>query len=330
MADAPPRRARRERKPSKFQRAADGSMTLMEHLADLRSRLLIAVLVILIGTAAALALSKNVIVLLAEPYCESQHAVQETGNGLVGCNFNLQSPISHVSLYLKISLYMALVGTAPIWLYQLWAFIAPGLHRNERKYAYLFIAIAAPLFLAGAVLAYFIVAHGMQFIMLLSGIGEDGFNINLDLEAYINFYIAVMMVFGIGFEFPLIMLMLNVMGLVTAKRMRGWWRIVVLVSFTFTAIFTPTPDPFGMTALAICMLLLYGVALIVATLNDKRKGITDEDEWDDEEASDIGSADDMTADATVGASSLDDDDYPGEPERRGRFGRRVEGYDDIT
>ncbi|MDN3243576.1 twin-arginine translocase subunit TatC [Glycomyces tritici] len=329
MADAPPRREGRRK--SKFERAADGSMTLMEHLADLRQRLMIAVLVILVGTAASLLLSKNVILFLADPYCASQHAVQETGDGLVGCNFNLQSPISHVSLYLKISLYMALVGTAPIWLYQLWAFIAPGLHRNERKYAYFFIGVAAPLFLGGAILAYFVVSHGMQFIMLLSGIGEDGFNINLDLEAYINFYIAVMMVFGIGFEFPLIMLMLNVMGLVTAKRMRGWWRIVVLVSFTFTAIFTPTPDPFGMTALAICMLLLYGVALIVATLNDKRKGITDEDQWDDEEASDISASDDdLTADATIGASSLDDDDYPGEPERRGRFGRRVDGYDDIT
>ena len=326
MADEPPRRERGRK--TKFQRAADGSMTLMEHLADLRSRLLIAVLVILVGTALGMAFSKVVIEFLTVPYCDSQHAVQETGNGLVGCNFNLQSPISHIGLYLKISLYMGLVGTAPVWLYQLWAFVAPGLHRSERKYAYLFIGVAAPLFLAGAVLAYFIVAHGMQFIMIL--MNGTGLNISLDLEAYINFYIAVMMVFGIGFEFPLIMLMLNVMGLVTAKRMRGWWRIVVLVSFTFTAIFTPTPDPFGMTALALCMLFLYGIALIVATLNDKRKGITDEDQWDDEEASDIGASDDDMTTADVGASNLDDDDYPAEPEKRNRLGRRVDGYDDIT
>jgi sec-independent protein translocase protein TatC len=326
MADEPSRSAGKTRKPSKFQRAADGSMTLMEHLADLRSRLLIAVIVILVGTALGMAFAKDVIGVLTVPYCESQHAVQETTDTMVGCNFNLQSPISHIGLYLKISLYMGLVGTAPIWLYQLWAFIAPGLHRNERKYAYLFIGIAAPLFLSGAILAYFIVAHGMQFIMILMD-GTD-MNISLDLEAYINFYIAVMMVFGIGFEFPLIMLMLNVMGLVTAKRMRGWWRIVVLVSFTFTAIFTPTPDPFGMTALAVCMLFLYGIALIIATLNDKRKGITDEDQWDDEEASDIGVSDDMNATADVGASNLDDEDYP--DERRNRLGRRVDGYDDIT
>lgn len=297
-------------------------MTLMEHLADLRSRLLIAVLVILVGTAVSLAFSRQVIDFLSIPYCSI--GMNESDSGST-CTYALDSPISHVALYLKISLYMALVGTSPIWLYQLWAFIAPGLHRNERKYAYLFIGIAAPLFLAGAILAYFVVAHGIQFIMLLQG---NGIEIVLNLESYINFYIAVMMVFGIGFEFPLILLMLNVMGIVSAKRMRGWWRIVILVSFTFTAIFTPTPDPFGMTALAACMLVLYGIALIIATFNDKRKGITEEDQWDDEEASDISASDDMTATADIGASGLDDEDYP--DERRNRLGRRVDGYDDIT
>jgi len=124
--------------------------------------------------------------------------------------------------------------------------------------------------------------------------------------------------------------MLNVMGLVSAKRMRGWWRIVVVVSFIFTAIFTPTPDPFGMTALAICMLFLYGIALFVATLNDKRKGVTETDEWDDEEASDIGSSSDVDAATSIRAGGLDDEDYPAENDRRNRLGRRVDGYDDIT
>ncbi|MDA1367302.1 twin-arginine translocase subunit TatC [Glycomyces algeriensis] len=330
MADAPPRRARRERQPSKFQRAADGSMTLMEHIADLRNRLLISVIVILVGTAVAFYFADDLIKFLSAPYCSAlgSGGVEETGDG-AKCEAVLNSPISHITLMLKIALYSALVGTAPVWLYQLWAFIAPGLHRNERKYAYLFIGIAAPLFLAGAVLAYFVVAHGMEFIMLLA---SQDFVILLNLEDYLTFFISVMMVFGIGFEFPLIMLMLNVIGLVNAKRMLGWWRIVVVVSFIFTAVFTPTPDPFGMTALAICMLILYLAACGVAFLNDKRKGITyDDDGLDDEEASDIGSSDvDLAADASIGASSLDDDDYPGEPERRGRFGRRAEGYDDIT
>jgi sec-independent protein translocase protein TatC len=326
MADEPPRRAKTRRK-SKFERAADGSMTLMEHFADLRSRLLIAVLVILVGTALGLVFSKHVIEFLAQPYCDIPTANVEDSEQVL-CSFTLNSPVSHIALYLKVSLYMGLVATSPIWLYQLWAFIAPGLHRNERKYAYLFIAVAAPLFLGGAILAYFVVSHGIEFIMVLQE--GTGFQIALNLEEYINFYLTVMVVFGIGFEFPLILLMLNVMGLVSAKRMQGWWRIVVLVSFVFTAIFTPTPDPFGMTALAICMLFLYGIALVVAHLNDKRKGVTDADQWDDDEAGDIGVADDLTATADIGASRLDDEDYPSEPERRNRLGRRVDGYDDIT
>lgn len=303
-------------------------MTLMEHLADLRNRLLVSVIVILVGTAAAFYFADELIQFLADPYCSaiSGQTVQESGDG-AQCEAVLNSPISHIALMLKISLYAALVGTAPVWLYQLWAFIAPGLHRNERKYAYLFIGIAAPLFLAGAVLAYFVVSHGMEFIMLLA---SQDFVILLNLEDYLTFFLSVMMVFGIGFEFPLIMLMLNVIGLVNAKRMLGWWRIVVVVSFIFTAVFTPTPDPFGMTALAICMLILYLAACGVAYLNDKRKGITYDDQWDDDEASDIGAADDTGATADVGASNLGDEDYPGENERRNRFGRRVDGYDDIT
>lgn len=320
MAVTPRRKSKRK---TKFQRAADGSMTLMEHLQDLRTRLMIAVLVILAGTAVAMVFSQDVIGFLSDPYCNSAAVNEETGEGAT-CDFALDSPISHIGLYLKVSLYMALVATAPVWLYQLWAFIAPGLHRNERRYAYLFIGIAAPLFLAGAVLAYFVVSRGLEFIMLLQG---EGLTIILNLESYINFYIAVMMVFGIGFEFPLILLMLNVMGLVRAKRMRGWWRIVVFVSFLFTAVFTPTPDPFGMTALALCMLLLYGVALIIAHLNDKRRGYLDEDEWSDEEAGDIGEATNVEA-----ATAIDDDAEDGEPqpERRNRLGRRVDGFDDIT
>jgi len=325
MADEPPRRGRRK---TKFQRAADGSMTLMEHLADLRSRLLIAVLVILVGTALGLIFSKQAIEFLAQPYCDTSGANVEDGEQVL-CNFTLNSPISHIALYLKVSLYMGLVATSPVWLYQLWAFIAPGLHRNERKYAYLFIGVAAPLFLAGAMLAYFVVSHGIQFIMVLQE--GTGFTIALNLEEYINFYLTVMVVFGVGFEFPLILLMLNVMGLVSAKRMSGWWRIVVVVSFIFTAIFTPTPDPFGMTALAACMLVLYGVALIIAHLNDRRRGVTESDQWDDEEASDITASDDeVDVASSIGASNLDDEDYPSEPERRNRFGRRVDGYDDIT
>jgi sec-independent protein translocase protein TatC len=315
------------KRKSKFQRAADGSMTLMEHLQDLRTRLVVAILVILVGTGVAMVFSQDVIHFLAQPYCQNtalQDTIAEEQQPL--CNFNLASPVSHIGLWLKVSLYMALVATSPVWLYQLWAFIAPGLHRNERRYAYMFIGVAAPLFIAGAFLAYFVVNKGLEFIMVLNG---EGMNIALDLEKYINFFLGVMVVFGLGFEFPLLMLMLNVVGLVSGKRMLGWWRVVVFMSFLFTAVFTPTPDPFGMTALAICMLVLYLGACGIAMLNDKRRGRNDPYAGlADDEAGDIGSADDVEAAAPVSPVDLDTDDH-GPSERRNRLGRRVD-YDDVT
>ncbi|MFC4337526.1 twin-arginine translocase subunit TatC [Salininema proteolyticum] len=317
----------RKGRKSRFQRASDGDMSLMEHIQDFRSRLLMAVLVILVGTAVGMYFAQDVIAFLAKPYCELKGG-DLSGNDEVLCDFNVGSPIDNITIYLKISLYLGLIGTAPFWLYQLWAFIAPGLHRRERKYAYMFISIATPLFAAGVVLAYFVVRHGLEFIMILNGT----FDITVDLQKYIGFYIAVMLVFGIGFEFPLVMLMLNVIGVISAKRMLGWWRIVVFVSFLFTAVFTPTPDPFGMTALAICMLILYLTACGVAAINDKRRAAK-EAKWDDDEASDIGEAESIepasdlepVSEPASSSVAVDEPDEPEPPRRRGRS-----DFDDIT
>ena len=296
-------------------------MTIMEHFHDLRSRLVRSVIAIVAATAISLVFAQDAISFLSQPYCDMKQSLE--GREQEICEFNLSSPISEFTLMLKVALYMGLVVSAPVWMYQLWAFIAPGLHRHERKYAYYFTTIATPLFMAGAFLAYFVVSRGMQFFMNIN----PNFNITIDLERYINFYLGVMIVFGIGFEFPLIMLMLNVVGLVTAKRMLGWWRIVVFMSFLFTAIMTPTPDPFGMTALAICMIILYMGAVGIAHLNDKRRGTKDEKYSDDE------SAPVEEATAVEVATTVDGDDSdpaPEQPTRRGRFGRQRRFDDDAT
>src|SRR5262245_29207687 len=141
---------RRKDEPSQFERAADGSMTLMEHLRELRSRLFKASLSILVALLLGLIVADRVLNFLTKPYCEM--------NPGQPCHFTFTSPIDPLLLQLRVALYIGLVAAAPFWLYQLWAFIAPGLHRNERKYTYIFTAVAAPLFLAGATLAHFVVA----------------------------------------------------------------------------------------------------------------------------------------------------------------------------
>jgi sec-independent protein translocase protein TatC len=252
------------RKETQFQRAADGSMTLMEHLAELRNRLFKASLGIVGGLIVGLFFARPVQNFINEPYCTFKF--EQTGDAI--CQFNSTSPVDPFMLQLKIGLYIGLIIAGPIWLYQLWAFIAPGLHRHERRYTYLFTAIAVPLFAAGAVLAFFVVTKSMVFFLGLS----DDYQINVDLTGYFEFVTGVMLLFGFGFEFPLVLLMLNFVGLVSGRRMLKWWRVVTFLTFLFAAIVTPTPDPFGMTALALAMVLLYFTAVGVALLNDKRKG----------------------------------------------------------
>ncbi|GAA3779844.1 twin-arginine translocase subunit TatC [Micromonospora maritima] len=258
--------ALRKRGPSTFERAADGSMTLMEHIRELRNRLFRASLAILVGFGFGIWLATPVRVLLSKPYCDLPQSIDPlTGK----CKF-VQLGVADVFLLnLKIGLWVGLIIAAPIWLYQLWAFIAPGLHRHERRYAYIFTGLAAPLFAAGAVLAFFVTTKGLEFLLNVSG---DDIATNLEVTRYISFVTNLILLFGVAFEFPLIVLMLNFVGLASAKRLLSWWRVAIFVFFAFSAVVTPTPDPFGMTALALCLSALYFAAVGVAFLNDRRRG----------------------------------------------------------
>jgi sec-independent protein translocase protein TatC len=191
---------------------------------------------------------------LSKPYCNLP-ASKDPETGL--CRFVQLGPADVFLLNLKVALWLGLILAAPVWLYQLWAFIAPGLHRNERRYAYAFASIAAPLFAAGAVLAYFVVEKGLHF--------------QLEITRYISFVTSLILIFGVAFEFPLVALMLNVVGIASGRRLLSWWRVAVFVFFLFSAIVTPTPDPFGMTALALCLSVLYFMAVGAALLNDRRR-----------------------------------------------------------
>ena len=259
----------RRQGPSKFQQAADGSMTLIEHIRELRNRLFLASLGLIAGLIVGFILSNWVFHLLEQPYCQLPSSMARRADGTQYCDWIVLGVGDTLLLRLKIALWVGIVVGAPVWLYQLWAFIAPGLHKHERKWAYVFVAIASPLFATGAVLAYLVVGHSLAFIM---GAGVLGESTKLEVSSYVGFVTNMILIFGGAFEFPLILLMLNFTGVVSARRLLSWWRIVVFLSFAFAAIATPDPGPFGMTLLAACMCLLYLIAVGVAFLNDKRKG----------------------------------------------------------
>src|SRR5256885_2127389 len=171
-------------------------------------------------------------------------------------------------LRLQIALWIGLILAGPVWLYQLWAFIAPGLHKHERRWAYVFAGLAAPLFAAGAVLAYIVVAKGLAFLLQFT---PGNVSTLLEVSGYVKFITNFMLLFGVAFEFPLVVILFNLAGIASARRLLGWWRIAVFVFFAFSAVTVPTADPFGMTAMGLCLTALYFGAVLFAYFNDRRR-----------------------------------------------------------
>ena len=237
-------------------------MSLMEHLYELRSRLFKASLGVLVGFGVGFWLAPRVLVVLEHPYCQLTK-----GHGQ-GCGFFVLGPTDTLVLTMKVALWVGLIIAAPIWLYQLWAFIAPGLHRRERRWAYAFAGMATPLFAAGGVMAYFVVSKGLEFLLQFNGPNVSN---SLEITRYVDFITGLMLLFGVAFEFPLVVILFNLAGLASARRLLGWWRTAVFLMFAFAAIATPTADPFGMTFLGLALTALYFGAVGFAFVNDRRR-----------------------------------------------------------
>jgi sec-independent protein translocase protein TatC len=259
------------RRETQFQRAADGSMTLLEHLRELRSRLFKGALGVLAGMVVGFLVSGWVMNTISNPYCDlmrRQAVSRGTYTDKWLCPMQQIGVTDIFVLKMQLALWVGLILAAPIWLYQLWAFIAPGLHKNERRWAYTFAGIAAPLFATGAILAYFVVAKGLEFLLNFT---PKNVTTNLEISNYVKFITNFMLLFGAAFEFPLVIILLNVAGIASARRLLGWWRIAVFLLFAFAAVTVPTPDPFGMGLMGLCLTALYFAAVLFAYFNDKRR-----------------------------------------------------------
>ncbi|MGW6459208.1 twin-arginine translocase subunit TatC [Streptomyces sp. NPDC055078] len=300
-------------------------MPLGEHLRELRNRLSKGLLAIIVMSVAAAFYNKELMDFLAAPVPACKAGESNTGGQCAEIVFNkLLSPFTTT---VKVTLLAGVVLSCPVWLYQLWAFVAPGLHRSEKKYTYYFVAAAVPLFLAGAYLAYKVMP--ISFEMLLK-ITPDAAGNLLELDDVLDFSVRMVLIFGLAFELPLILIMLNLVGMVTGRRMLGWWRGVVMGVFVFGAVATPTTDPIGMIALSGPIVLLYYMAVAVSMFNDRRRARKDPDaELDDDEAAplDLG-GDDIGAVEPVTASRTLPEQAGGESD--GARSHRVNGFDDIT
>ncbi len=269
--------------------AADGAMPLLEHLRELRSRLGKAVLAIVVASVACAFLYGYLIELLRAPFEDAIAKLAEERN--LNAQLTINDPAGPFLLQLKISLVAGLVAASPVWLWQLWAFIVPGLHRTERKWSMLFAAIAGPLFMAGVLLGYYVLPKGLGILLDFTPADVSNF---IELDRYLNFILRMMLVFGVAFEIPLFVVLLNLAGVVSGKmlgRSRPW---IVLGTFVFAAVATPSTDPISMLFLAAPMTVLFLISEVIARLIDRRRARSEGsyESYDDDEASDIETMDD--------------------------------------
>jgi sec-independent protein translocase protein TatC len=242
-------------------------MPLLAHLRELRTRLFRASLGVLAGTLLAIVFYDPLFDLVIEPF-DTIRAEYARDGSLVQLNFGgVADPFSYP---LKICLMAGLLASSPVWLYQLWAFVTPGLHRHERRWAIGFVFASVPLFLGGAVLAYFFLPKGFDLLVGFNPAPEKVANL-IGFDKYLSFVIRMMLVFSISFVAPVFLVALNLVGIVHARQLVRAWRPVILGSFVFAAVATPSGDPFTMTALAAPLLVLYFAAAGVCALNDRRK-----------------------------------------------------------
>jgi sec-independent protein translocase protein TatC len=246
---------------------ADGSMTLFEHLRELRYRLVVASLAIIVGTVLAWFFRERLVDVLMQPYEQAVAALKAKNPGAttIIVNTGLASPFT---LALKVSALAGVVLTAPVWLWQLWSFIVPGLLAKEKKWALIFISAATPLFLAGVWVGYIVMPKG---IAVLLGFTQSGVANLQDLNQFLSFLMRMMVVFGLAFEIPLIVLLLNILGVVPAHYLAKYRTYVIFGTFVFGAVATPSTDPFSMLALALPMTVLFLAAEVIAHILDRRK-----------------------------------------------------------
>jgi sec-independent protein translocase protein TatC len=242
----------------------EGAMSLIDHLKELRHRLVICLWALLGGSVAGFFLYGPAMRLIQSPYCDFlRDNPDKAPFEQRGCSLIFLGAIDGFLITVKVIVFLAVVVALPVILYQLWAFIVPGLTDRERRWAIPFVALSVVLFLLGGLAAYLTLPKALQFLL---GVGGDFVSPLLTVDKYIGFVIFTILAFGLGFEFPILLISLTAAGLLTNETMRRYRRQVILALAIFSAVITPSPDPISMLALLIPLYLFYEGAIIVSRL----------------------------------------------------------------
>ncbi|MFC9177802.1 MULTISPECIES: twin-arginine translocase subunit TatC [Streptomyces] len=309
----------------------EGRMPLLDHLRELRNRLLKAVLAIVIAFIGAAFFHKEIFEFLMKPILDSvgcKNGMDTMVNGRPCAEMTTNGLLSPFTIALKVSLMSGVLLATPVWLYQLWAFVAPGLHQKEKRYSLGFVAAGVPLFAAGAYLAYAILPQTAEIML---GFTPANVTNLLPLDDFLDLITRMVIVFGLAFELPLLLVALNMTGVLSGSRMLRWWRGMIVGLTIFAAFATPGGEPISMLLLAGPLSLLYFIAVGFSLLNDKRRKRNSPDaELSDDEASEL----DLTPEPVGGIEPVAaprralPEQASGESD--GSRSHRLNGYDDIT
>ena len=263
---------------SQRQANPEGRMPLMDHLRELRNRVVKAALALVAGGIVGYVFYVHIWNYITEPYC---HAVTYCNNNKVGHFLVFSGALDPFYVRVKVGLVVGMILTSPFWLYQLWAFVAPGLYSREKKWTYIFVGTSGPLFILGAYFAVLVMGRSLRFLL---GMATSQTAVLLTADNYLSYFILMIVGFGLCFELPLLLVMLNMVGVLTHERFKKWRRVMIFCVFVFAGIASPSPDPITMLILGgVCAALVEG-AEVVVFLNDRRRarrapdeGLTEEE-----------------------------------------------------
>jgi sec-independent protein translocase protein TatC len=245
------------------QRDPQGAMTLVEHLEELRRRLFISLGAIGVGSVIGWFLYNPVLHLMTNPYCDWVHTLAAGERPPQGCDLITTGPVDPVMVKLKVVVVLGLFIALPVVLYQLWSFIVPGLTKRERRMAIPFVASSLALFVFGAAVAYLTLPKALGFLLGFAGSSVTPF---LTANSFLSFVLLVALAFGLTFEFPIVLIFLTIVGVLSTSTLREWRRMAILVIAIAAAVITPSADPYSMLAMMIPMVLFYELAIIVGRL----------------------------------------------------------------
>jgi sec-independent protein translocase protein TatC len=248
------------------QRDPEGAMTLVEHLEELRRRLFISLAAIALGSVVGWFLYDPLLRLMTDPFCEWVRTLPQSQQPPSGCKLLTLSPIDPVMVKLKVVAILGLFIALPVVLYQLWAFIVPGLTGRERRMAIPFVLSSLALFALGALVAYLTLPKALGFLL---GFGGSAITPFLTANSFLSFVLLVALAFGLTFEFPIILIFLTIVGVLSTAKLRSWRRTAILVIAVAAAVITPSADPYSMLAMMVPMVVFYEVAIIVGRLMKK-------------------------------------------------------------